>query len=108
VGDAAFFRALDSLMPLSAAKAAGGRWRQGGVAWHRERHGYTGPEYGFSVEVTTGEKPDAPAWTLVLVKEYWWNVATGAAIKTTQWAHVRKGRRADVIAWLRREQHGPV
>ena len=60
------------------------------------------------IEVTTGEKPHAPAWTLVLVKEYWWNIATGAAIKTTQWAHVRKGRRADVIAWLRREQHGRV
>ena len=79
------------------------RWSIDGVDWQRERHSYSGASHGFTVEVTTGTKVARPAWTLVVVKEYWRD-RSGESIKSLQWAHIEAGSRADVVAWLERQE----
>jgi hypothetical protein len=52
--------------------------------------------------VTTGIRATKPSWTLLVVKEYW-HGRGGESLKTTQWAQIGTGKRADVVAWLERQ-----
>ena len=79
------------------------RWLIDGVDWQRERHSYAGANHGFTVEVTTGTRTAKPAWTLVVVKEHW-RAKSGEVVKSLQWAHIDSGDRADVVAWLERQE----
>jgi hypothetical protein len=103
IGDAAFFRIVDRLLGAGAGRNPAVRWSIDGVDWQRERHSHSGAEHGFTVEVTTGTHATKPAWTLVVVKEYWWKIKTGDSFKSMQWAHITAGSRADVIDWLDRQ-----
>jgi hypothetical protein len=38
----------------------------------------------------------------MVVKEYWRD-AKDESIKSTQWAHIEAGNRADIVAWLERQ-----
>ena len=58
---------------------------------------------GFTLEVTTATSAAPPAWTLIVVKEYW-RGADGADLKMMQWAQVERGSRAHVVAWLQRQE----
>ncbi len=101
IGDASFFRIVDRLLDPGLTRTPRTRWSIDGVEWQRERHSYAGAGHGFTVEVTTGTRAARPAWSLVVVKEYWRD-GSGEGIKTLQWAHVGSGRRTDVVAWLER------
>ena len=74
-----------------------------GVEWQRERHSYAGAGHGFTVEVTTGRRSGTAPWTMLVVKEYW-RSGRGEELKSHQWAHIEAGRRADVVAWLERQE----
>ena len=103
IGDAAFFRIVDQLLARDAKRATATHWTIDGVDWRRDRHSYAGASYGFSVEVTTGSKPAPGGWVLMVVKEYW-RAADGESIRTGQWAHIEKGSRSDVVAWLQKQE----
>jgi hypothetical protein len=102
IGDASFFRIVDRLLAPDPARKPQARWTIDGVAWQRERHSYAGTSHGFTVEVTIGTRVAAPTWTLMVVKEYWRD-AKDESIKSTQWAHIEAGSRADVVVWLDRQ-----
>jgi hypothetical protein len=103
IGDAAFFRIVDRLLGAGGGRNPAVRWSIDGVDWQRERHSHSGAEHGFTVEVTTGTHATKPAWTLVVVKEYWWKIKTGDSFKSMQWAHITAGSRAEVVDWLDRQ-----
>ncbi len=103
IGDASFFRIVDRLLDPGTTRTPRVRWSIDGVEWLRERHSFAGASHGFSVEVTTGTKAAKPTWTIVVVKEYW-RSGSGQDLKVLQWAHVEAGRRADVVAWLERQE----
>ena len=71
-----------------------------GVEWDRERHSYSGATHGFTIEVTTGVHA---GWTLRVVKEYWRD-SRGESTRDLQWAHVEAGGRAEIVAWLKRQE----
>jgi hypothetical protein len=102
IGDASFFRIVDRLLAPGPTRKPLARWSIDGVVWLRQRHSYAGTSHGFTVEVTTGTRAASPAWTLMVVKEYWRD-ARDESIKSTQWAHIEAGSRADVVAWLERQ-----
>jgi hypothetical protein len=104
IGDASFFRIVDRLFGAGATPLNAARWTIDGVDWRRERHNYSGDSHGFTVEVTTGTSARKPSWNLIIVKEYWRKAEAGEGFKTLQWAQVTSGRRADVDAWLRRQE----
>ena len=103
IGDASFFRVVDRLLDAGVTRTPRVRWSIDGVSWLRERHSYAGASHGFTIEVTTGTRATKPAWTLVVVKEYWRD-AGGESMKSPQWAHIEAGSRADVVAWLERQE----
>ncbi len=103
IGDASFFRIVDHLLTPTPARVAATHWSIDGVDWQRERHSYSGSSHGFSVEVTTGTKATPPEWVLMIVKEYWRD-SNGQSTKSLQWAHIEKGSRTNVVAWLKRQE----
>ena len=103
IGDASFFRIVDRLLEAGTTRTPRTSWIIDGVNWRRERHSYAGASHGFTIEVTTGTRALKPAWTLVVVKEYWRD-AGGESMKSPQWAHIEAGSRADVVAWLERQE----
>lgn len=103
IGDAAFFRIVDRLLAPGTTRTPKTHWLIDGVEWRRERHSHTGQRHGFTLEVTTGTSVAAPAWSLMVVKEYW-RGASGEDLKMMQWAQVEQGSRAHVVAWLSRQE----
>ena len=103
IGDASFFRIVDRLLEAGTTRMPKTSWSIDSVDWRRERHSYAGASHGFTIEVTTGTRAAKPAWTLVVVKEYWRD-AGGESMKSPQWAHIETGSRADVVAWLERQE----
>ena len=103
IGDPSFFRIVDQLLAFDAARATATQWKIDGVDWQRERHSFSGRAYGFSVEVTTGTKPAPASWVLMVVKEYW-RAPDGESLKNAQWAHIEKGGRSEVVAWLEKQK----
>ena len=103
IGDASFFRIVDRLLVSGTGRTPTVRWSIDGVQWQRERHSYAGASHGFTIEVTRGTRAAKPGWTLVVVKEYWRD-AGGESMKSPQWAHIEAGSRADVVAWLERQE----
>lgn len=103
IGDASFFRIVDRLLEAGTSRTPRTSWSIDGVEWQRERHSYAGTSHGFTIEVTRGTRAAKPGWTLVVVKEYWRD-AGGESMKSPQWAHIEAGSRADVVAWLERQE----
>ena len=103
IGDASFFRIVDRLLEPGTTRMPRTSWSIDGVDWQRERHSYAGTSHGFTIEVTRGTRAAKPGWTLVVVKEYWRD-AGGESMKSPQWAHIEAGSRADVVAWLERQE----
>ncbi|CAN5811682.1 hypothetical protein BH11PSE3_BH11PSE3_36070 [soil metagenome] len=103
IGDPSFFRIVDQLLAFDATRATATQWKIDDVDWQRERHSFSGRGYGFSVEVTTGTSPSPAGWVLMVVKEYW-RAPDGESIRTGQWAHIEKGSRSEVVAWLEKQK----
>ncbi len=105
IGDASFFRILDRLLSAGTGRAPRTHWSIDGVEWQRERHSYSGATHGFTIEVTTGVRAERPGWTLRVVKEYWRD-GRGESTRDLQWAQVEAGSRAEIVAWLKRQERG--
>lgn len=104
IGDPSFFRTTDRLFAAGTSRSPQAQGRIDEVQWTRERHSYTGIDHAFSLEVITVRSTEKPEWTLMIVKEFWWQPPSGEVFKSLQWAHVVAGRRADPVAWLKRQE----
>jgi hypothetical protein len=103
IGDASFFRIVDRLLSAGTTRTPKTHWSIDGVEWQRERHSYSGATHGFTIEVTTGNCSERPGWILRVVKEYWRD-GQGESTRDLHWAQVEAGSRAEIVAWLKRQE----
>jgi hypothetical protein len=103
IGDASFFRIVDRLLSAGTTRTPRTHWSIDGVEWQRERHSYSGATHGFTIEVTTGNRSERPGWILRVVKEYWRD-GQGESTRDLHWAQVEAGNRAEIVAWLKRQE----
>jgi hypothetical protein len=96
-----FFRAFDIVMNASNPGAKRSCWTFDGVECERERHSFTGPRHGVTLEIHTLTRTGKRGWRLMVVKEYWWGGQESKVLKMTHWAKPLTGQRADILAWLR-------
>jgi hypothetical protein len=99
-----FFRLFDLLMSTHNPGFKRSKWVLDGVDCTRERHSFTGQQYGFSVEIFTFTRAAKRGWTLMVVKEYWWIGEDSKDTKALRWARPTGGRRNDIIAWFREQE----
>lgn len=99
-----FFRLFDLLMSTHNPGFKRSKWTLDGVDCGRERHSFTGQQYGFSVEIFTFSRVGKRGWTLMIVKEHWWIGEDGKGTKALRWARPTSGRRNDIIAWFREQE----
>lgn len=99
-----FFRVFDLLFSAANPGLKRSSWTHGGVAWERERHSFTGPTHGLSIEIVTLTRPGRRGWSIMIVKEYWWAGQDSRAIKSTRWAKPIEGSRNDIMTWFRAQE----
>lgn len=79
-------------------------WKAAGAEVRRERHRYTGQNYGFLIEITdiSLSVRGQYKWHLMVVSEQWQEPGPGGTdIRISNWLKLLKGSNADVIHWLR-------
>jgi hypothetical protein len=99
-----FFRTFDLLLGATNPGLKHSSWTRDGVAWERERHSFTGPKHGLSIEIVTLTRPGRRGWSIMIVKEYWWVGKESKAVKSTRWAKPIEGRREDIMHWFRAQE----
>jgi hypothetical protein len=99
-----FFRVFDLVAARSNPGLKHAHWVDGRIEFTRERHSFTGPKHGLAIEIFTVTDPRRRGWSLMVVKEYWWAGDDSTALKNLRWARPVRGRRADILAWLRGEE----
>jgi len=79
-------------------------WTHDGVEFERERHSFSGPKHGLTIEIVTLTRSGRRGWSLMVTKEYWWAGADSKAFKNLRWARPISGQRSDLFAWLRAQE----
>ncbi len=100
IGDTAFFRDFDRVMGASLRDTQSNGWVVAGARWTRQRHSHAGPDFSFVTEAITGESLSPPAWSVLVVKEYWWGAGGRTPLRSGQWATLLSGKREPFVAWL--------
>ena len=95
-----FFRMFDLLMSTTNPGLKLTHWAHDGVEFERERHSFTGPKHGLTIEIVTLTHSARRGWSLMVTKEYWWTGAESKAFKNLRWARPISGQRNDLFAWL--------
>lgn len=98
-----FFRVFDLLLGTTNRGQKASAWSHDGVSWERERHAFTGPKHGLSLEIVTLTRPGRDGWSLMVVKEYWWAGSDNDALKSVRWAKPVFGERRKIMEWFRRQ-----
>lgn len=101
--DPSFFRLIHTLLGEAQSNLRRTKWTHRGVAWIKQRHTYTGNNSSFVIEQYLITKPDPNGWTLLVVKEMWWD-GDDKPIRSTQWAKPLSGKRAKTLEWLKAEE----
>jgi len=99
-----FFRAFDLLLSTSNPGLKQARWSHDGVEFERERHSFSGPKHGLTVEIVTLTRAGRRGWSLMVTKEYWWAGPDNKAFKNLRWARPVSGRRNDMLDWMRAQE----
>jgi hypothetical protein len=99
-----FFRLFDLLLGTTNQGLKLTCWTHDGVEFERERHSFTGPKHGFTIEIFTLTRGGRRGWSLMVTKEYWWAGAESKAFKNTRWARPLSGQRSDLFAWLKQQE----
>jgi hypothetical protein len=89
-----FFRLFDVLASLTNPGLKRSHWMHDGVEFERERHSVMGPKHGLAIEIFTLARPGRRAWSLMVIKEYWWAGEESKALKNLRWARPTSGQRA--------------
>jgi hypothetical protein len=63
-----------------------------------------GPKHGLAIEIFTLARPGRRAWSLMVIKEYWWAGEESKALKNLRWARPTSGQRGDILSWLRAQE----
>jgi hypothetical protein len=104
LGQAAFFRVFDRVVRPQATIDETPAWTVDGVDWRRQRVTQRGAGPGFAVEIFVGEKPGRNGWTLMVVRESWWDGEKADPVKDRQWSHLVRGRKSDALAWFQTQE----
>ena len=96
-----FFRTFDLLLSTSNRGLKLSRWSHDGVAFERERHSFSGPNHGLTIEIVTLTRAGRRGWCLIVTKEYWWAGPDSKAFKNLRWARPVNGQRRDILEWMR-------
>lgn len=99
-----FFHVFDLLLGVTNPGLKLSSWTQEKLTWQRERHSYTGPKHGLSIEIVTITHPGRYGWSVMIVKEYWWVGSESRAVKSARWAKAISGRRNDIMSWFRTQE----
>ena len=99
-----FFRMFDLLLSTTNPHSRLTRWTYDSVEFERERHSYTGPKHGLTIDITTLTRGGRRGWCLMVTKEYWWVGAESKAFKDLHWARAVDGQRSEMMAWLRAQE----
>jgi len=99
-----FFRVFDLLVSTTNPQFRRTRWTHNGVDFERERHSFSGPKHGLTIEIITLTRPGRRSWSLMVTKEYWWAGAESKAFKNLRWARPLSGQRGDILAWMRAQE----
>lgn len=99
-----FFRVFDLLLSTTNPGLKHNLWTFDGVEFERERHSFSGPKHGLTIEICTLTRPGRRAWSLIVTKEYWWAGSEGHPFKQLRWARPLSGQRSDLLAWLRKQE----
>lgn len=104
VNNASFFNLWQMLYRSTCPNPNQTHWRVGEVEWRKDRHSFSGSDYGVTLEVHRLKRASrATSWDLMVMVEHWWDGA-GNALKSTNWARVTKGNPKTIIAWLREQE----
>jgi len=76
-----FFRVFDLLISTTNPQLRRTRWTHDGVEFERERHSFSGPKHGLTIETITLTRAGRRAWSLMVIKEYWWAGAESKAFQ---------------------------
>lgn len=96
-----FFRVFDMVVGASNPGAKRPRWTFDGVDCEHERHSFSGPKHGITLEIFTLTHSGRRGWCLMVVKEYWWGGEEAKVLKMTHWAKPISGQRTDILGWMR-------
>lgn len=101
--DPSFFRLIHLLVGEAHSDLRRTTWTHRGVSWVRQRHNFAGSTFSFSIEQYLITRPNAGGWSLLVVKEMWWD-GDDKPIRSTQWAKLLSGKRAKALEWLKAEE----
>jgi hypothetical protein len=62
------------------------RWSKHGISWERTQHSFAGPAYGFTLDSFLATHGGRTPWSLLTLKEHWWDGKHGDVVKAQQWA----------------------
>jgi hypothetical protein len=99
-----FFRMFDLLLSTTNPGFKLTRWTHDGVEFERERHSFSSPRHGLTIEIITLTRSGRRGWSLMVTKEYWWAGTESKAFKNLRWARPLGGQRSDLFAWLRAQE----
>jgi hypothetical protein len=98
-----FFRLIYALLGEAHLDLRRTKWEHCGVNWIRERHTFNGSVSGFAIDQYLLIKPNPNGWTLLVVKEMFWD-GNDKSIRSIQWAKPLSGSRSKMLDWLRAEE----
>jgi hypothetical protein len=99
-----FFRVFDLLQGATNPGLKQSSWTHDGIMWERERHSFTGPKHGQTIEIVTVTRPGKRGWSVMIVKEYWWVGKESKPVKAARWAKPIEGQRSDIMNWFRAQE----
>jgi hypothetical protein len=99
-----FFRMFDLLLSTTNPGFKTPRWTHDGVEFERERHSFSSPKHGLTIEIITLTHGGRRGWSLMVTKEYWWVGVESKPFKNLRWARPLGGQRSDLFAWLRAQE----
>lgn len=99
-----FFRMFDLLLSTTNPGFKLSRWTHDGVELERERHSFSSPKHGLTIEIITLTHGGRRGWSLMVTKEYWWAGVESKPFKNLRWARPLGGQRSDLFAWLRAQE----
>ncbi len=99
-----FFRVFDVLVSTTNPGLKLMRWTHDGIEFERQRHSFSGPKHGLTIEIITLTRAGRRPWALMVTKEYWWSGPDSKAFKNLRWARPLSGQRTDILAWMRAQE----
>jgi hypothetical protein len=99
-----FFRVFDLLLSTTNPRMKQARWTHDGVEFEQDRHSFSGPKHGLTIEIYTLTRSGRRGWSFMVTKEYWWAGPDNKALKNLRWARPTSGARLDILNWMRAQE----